>query len=288
MASVCGTASAISQTPSTPLAKPPAVNAKQKLPAAQNLSTSTAAAFAKTNITAKPKAAAAQNVSTSTAAAASTVATTSNAAGHASQAQGLTTSNAATLTMSTPSGLEMGKVAPPNRPPANPPIDNRSLLPPSTLATPPNSHSADDLKKNIADQQKEITKLQGYIAELETEKPNELNWLKQSASTFHWDPKNSKCDTSGNCIVKYTIDSRGGGGIIVDVHVDSQGKILPGEADKLVNAMAIVYDKAIANDSQHIANDQKQIDADKALLPGHGLSGNGGADLHRYGTVHQQ
>ena len=284
IASVCGKASAISPTPSTPPAKPPVVDTKRKVPAVQTFSTSTAAT---TVVKTKAKVPAAQNVSTSTAAVAVTkikapaaqaastsgaaattaplaISTASNAtaAQASSQIKSLTTANAATGTIA--AGLPHGYIPQP----------------------------VPDPQKDIAKQRQVIKQAEDDNAKLQQIRSDVLDLIRAVFDRSHF--SQAFCESDG-CFRYFSTDKFGGAGLFIKVRVDAKGHPLPEEFDRMVEAQKAAIDIVIANNNQLITNARTQIDFDKNEIAvdqiaknGGALGGNGGDDLHRNGPIHQQ
>jgi hypothetical protein len=237
--------------------------AKPKDAAAQNVSTSTAAM----TVT-KIKAPAAQATSTSGAAVttvpvATTATSNAAAAKTSSQIKNLTTANAAAGTIT--AGLPHGYTPlPVNNP-----------------------------QKDIVRQDQIIKQAEDAITKLQQTKADVIDLIKSIFDPSHFGP--ALCEVNIGCYRYFSTDKFGGPGLFIKVRIDAKGHPLPEEFDKMVEAQKAAVDLVIANDNQLITNAQTQINfdrneivADQIAKNGGALGGNGGADLHRNGTVHQE
>jgi hypothetical protein len=142
----------------------------------------------------------------------------------------------------------------------------------------------DDPKKDIAKQGQVIKQAEDAIANLQQSR------LRASLITAQGGLQGGltepvKCSASGSCFRLFFPVNFGVPVAPVLVRVDAKGNLLPGELQKEVDAQTKAIDLAIAQNTQLLTNAKTQMDFDYASLP---LPGNGGADLHRDGTTHQQ
>lgn len=140
----------------------------------------------------------------------------------------------------------------------------------------------DDPKKDIAKESRYIKQAEKAIAELQQTKVDVASLINSPRGGTKLG--SVICDSSG-CVRTFSTDKFGGPGVTIKVRVDAKGFLLPGEFDKEVSAETKAIDIAINQNIQLMINAKTQMDFDYASLP---LPGNGGADLHKNGTIHQQ
>jgi hypothetical protein len=163
--------------------------------------------------------------------------------------------------------------------PSKPPKANSNQNPSATQTAVPNSSTsrtssnprnrpnptpAADLKKDIAKQTQDIKKYEGYIAELQQMKPDAIKYVSGPRIDSKLGP--TICDSSG-CTRMYKTMSFGGPGVTINIRVDAKGNLLPGEFDKMVNAVSTAIDKAIDANIRRVADAKQQIQADYAANP---------------------
>ena len=140
---------------------------------------------------------------------------------------------------------------------------------PNSSTTPPSSKPGDrsgrppavQLKQDINKEEQLINKNKDYIAEMRKWK---VDFVPERMG--HWLPRLLGCH-SGVCYKIYDAYIPGRSSpVTFAVRVDEKGNLLPGEYDKLKNARNAALDKAIAVDTQRIADAKKRVAADYSAL----------------------